>query len=274
MVLRQIFSQWARHQRLAVVFAAGAALGPAPSALCDRAGRVKRTRTGDDVITGLQPRAPVDPEQFLERARAAFVAVAGAVDGGCRSLPQQELEMAVWALQERAMQPFSDPERVAVLLWRLLDRDQEAEVQLEEFVLGAALLYAAAHARDARDLGDVCWRLMDLDGDGKVDRGELTSVVRIMVGFDAVQQSDYLMAETRAQERSAMRALKSSPMKLKKSRMKVEELVNYYMAEYDLNKDGAISRAEFENNPQLQENLFTLLRKHEIQSALLPQPAE
>merc|ERR1711877_94163 len=98
---------------------------------------------------------------------------------------------------------------------------------------GYMLLFAAAKANTPEVLVEHCWRALDADSSGMVSREELEVAVRIMARVNAVRVEDKKVTFAAMKRKYVVRRLRRN--------RSVEDLVNYYMDMYDVNKDGEIS---------------------------------
>merc|ERR1712150_5500 len=150
---------------------------------------------------------------------------------------------------------------LAPILLHLLDADGDGNITEKEFIVGHMLMFAAAKAHTPEVLVELSWRAMDADGNGTVSRDELEVVVRVMARVHAVRRED--KKETFAK----IKRVHGPGRQLVRDRS-VEELVDYYMDMYDVNKDGDISKDEFCQHTALQENFLLLLSSPEFESLM------
>lgn len=203
-----------------------------------------------------------DPGSFIVRAQAAYAAALG----------PDERELRIAGV-ERAVHRFALPghedlmPQLVTMLFRLLDEDRNGVVTLKEFVLGQALLYAAAIAKSTVELDELCWRALDIDGDGSVSRMELQEAVHLMLQLGAVRHKDIqqpVLAASRGPSEQSRRRVGQPRTE--------EELVDYYMEMYCASGPGGrISRAEFARHEALRENFWLLLTSPPFKAVFLAQ---
>lgn len=202
-----------------------------------------------------------DPDAWVARARAAFSAVARP-DG---TLRREEVVEVI----ERLMASGSDqslPWELAPLLFRLLDADRDGGVTLKDFLLGQALLFAAARRGSMEQLSEVCWRSIDIAGDDVISKNELAVAVSLMLHLDAVDP-DHL-AEIKA--RLAAKHVRRMKSKNAPSPGNISlEAVAFYMDMYDPNSTGYIMREDFDKCSALQENFKRLLTNDKVNPIFL-----
>ncbi|CAE8606772.1 unnamed protein product [Polarella glacialis] len=239
----------------------GVSTFPAAPTRCDAsANQLKGAALAQDmiklrgVVTMLQSTTGLDPETFLATARLVYEAAVG--PDGTLKMPEME-QMLSEASKQRSHGWEHVASAVAVsesatVFFRLLDADGDGCVTVKEFLLGQALIYAAAKAKGEAELAELCWRALDVDGSGAVDAEELKVLVRLMVQVGSVEPRD--MKEKFAE----IKRTHGPPMPLKRLRS-VEELTHYYMEMYDANHDGNISWEEFCRHDALRKNFWRLL---------------
>lgn len=212
-----------------------------------------------DVVGHVQRNAEFDADKFLKRMRVAFDTAAG-FSG---KLDKAGLERAMQAMAHAKEGDSTGMEaaaaQLAPLLFQLMDADRSGEVKLDEFMMGQALIYAAARANGPGELTELCWRALDTDGDGSVDRNELAAFVSLMVRLGAVRAADLKVVE---EQWVYMKKGDKQEKYLVGCRARYrteEELAAHYMAMYDQDFDGKISREEFEACSALRENFWLLI---------------
>jgi len=203
--------------------------------------RLAATRTG------------VSSDVFMQRARDAYMRVAG-------SHTALEPVKVNHAMRELAATTETDEEtllQMGPLLFRLLDACHDGTVTLREFLMGQALFLAAANASGATELSELCWRALDIDGNGMVTRQELGTAVDLMLHIGAMDPEDLQrMRLTRQAKRAAKEAL-GERWGYGSTRL---EAANYYRSMYDIDGEENILRHEFMRLSALMENFFRLLR--------------
>jgi len=214
--------------------------------------------------------AGVDAEVFLASAAGAYYKAAGP-DGVLR-IADVNRAVNEWAegfeskklLWTTNLGPKKLKE-LGPLLFRMLDVDKDETVTLQEFLFGQALILTAARAKGPEQLGELCWHALDVDGNGSLDRVELTQAVRVMVVFGALNPKFW---------RQYVGDQNVGPGQ-KRNRVKylsVEEVVSRYMDIYDVDHDGKITRAEFSRHSHLQENFWRLLNSAEAGAMIMVEP--
>mmetsp|Transcript_22860 Transcript_22860/g.44464 ORF Transcript_22860/g.44464 Transcript_22860/m.44464 type:complete len:303 (+) Transcript_22860:48-956(+) len=207
------------------------------------------------VVKGLASQTGVDAEAFMERARDAFTRAAG----GHTVLGPAEMDHAVQELAQTVTTEAADGEvllQMGPLLFRLLDANHDGVVTLKEFLMGQALLFAAAHAGGAEELSEVCWRALDVDGDGVVSKQELSAAVDLMLRVGAIEPEE--LQKIRRNTKAKRMATPSIGRRLGYGFTR-SEVVQFYMSMYDTDGDGLISRQEFMKCSVLQDNFLKLL---------------
>mmetsp|Transcript_86373 Transcript_86373/g.247868 ORF Transcript_86373/g.247868 Transcript_86373/m.247868 type:complete len:312 (-) Transcript_86373:95-1030(-) len=148
------------------------------------------------------------------------------------------------------------------LIFRLLDASGDGRITEQEFMVGYALILAAQADKPA-ELSDVFFRAIDADGNGILSRDEVATAVKLMLRVNAVSPQDKqeVFAEIKRNH--------GAPRRLHRDRSQ-ESLVEHYMNMYDANKDGSISKAEFDQQGALQEAFFSMLTKPELEPLFAP----
>merc|ERR1712183_491199 len=107
-----------------------------------------------------------------------------------------------------------------------------------------------ARAGGAAELGELCWRALDVDGDGVVTRQELSAAVGLMLRVGAIDPEDLKRFN---QMRQAKRMVRKAIRGRAGYGSAQQEAVQYYMSMYDANGDGKISLGEFMKCSALQD---------------------
>eukprot|EP00931_Biecheleriopsis_adriatica_P122140 TRINITY_DN97154_c0_g1_i1.p1 TRINITY_DN97154_c0_g1~~TRINITY_DN97154_c0_g1_i1.p1 ORF type:complete len:312 (+),score=76.40 TRINITY_DN97154_c0_g1_i1:25-936(+) len=218
-------------------------------------------------VAMLRATTGVDEQHFLEAARSAYV---GAVDpdGMLRLHRLEEVLAAARQNQAGRRWPWQHVvhtvtiSELGPILLRLLDENRDGNVSQREFLLGQALIYAAAKAHTATEITELCWRALDSNGDGAVELAELRTALKVMVAVHSVSRRD--MHEQLVQ----IKRNHGPPMTIHRVRS-VEELAQYYLDMYDSDLNGKISRDEFCRHGALQENFWRLLTSPEFEPCFL-----
>lgn len=202
-----------------------------------------------------------DPDAWVMRAREAFSAVAGP-DG---TLGSEEVHNAL----EMLMASCGDvglPWELAPLLFRLLDADHDGRVTLKDFLMGQALLFSAARSGSAQQLGEVCWRALDIAGSGSISSREMGVAVGLMLQLGSIDPKHLSQIKARLGAKQIARS-DDWAKKGRKGRSVGTlqlEAVQFYMEMYDPAGKGNVTRKEFERCGALQENFRRMLTNEKL----------
>lgn len=214
------------------------------------------------VVKMLASQTSVGSDAFMQQARDVYRRAAGSK----AVLGPAEVDHA---MREMVVTSKTDEEtllQMVPLLFRLLDADRDGMVTVGEFLMGQALLLAAAYAGGASELGELCWHALDIDGDGIVTRQELGAAVDLMLRVGAIDPEDVLKIALMKQAKRAVKHSLGGRFGYGSTRL---EAANYYMSMYDTNGDGRISRQEFTRCSALQNSFLRLLKSENARPIFL-----
>jgi len=220
------------------------------------------------VLSLLKNTKDLDVDTFIDAGRSAYRSAIGK-DG---RLNQEGLEQMLsrtaeqrktfagiplpWAKAAPATTVYAC--ELAPILLQLLDADGDGNISEKEYLMGQALMFAAAKAQTPEVLTELCWKALDSDGDGMLSRDEVEAAVRLMVRVNAVRPQD------RREKYAEIKRARGPKRGIFRDRS-VDDLVKHYMDMYDANKDGSISKAEFCQHSALHENFHLMLTSPEFE---------
>jgi len=144
----------------------------------------------------------------------------------------------------------SDPSFTA-MLYQMFDRDGSKEIDAREFIL--AFAYLSNKSLD--DVVETSFRMLDLNGDGHVSKGEMRSVCQINA-----RMNKYINVHKRG---VALDKIVLTPLEMSEVNAKADAT----FAKLDVNGDGEVSKEEFikiaNTDEVVKKELSSLLLKEE-----------
>jgi len=150
----------------------------------------------------------------------------------------------------------SDNSTMAASIFKMFDTDGSGSIDFREFVMALSFM----HSDRVEDVVELCFRCLDLNGDGEISKGEMRAVFELQRKFQKY---------TNLSRSDSSQALSLDKVSLVYSDVgKLNNESDAIFARIDVNGDGGITRDEFmaamSADPELRAKMQGLLMKSQV----------